>query len=156
MATEQEKIGNRERVWSMLAVAMTKGVWDLVAESSCSLTPQIGTQILDMLEKQMGLTVHGTTPEEVIAEIGRICVEGLGFATGASVEGSGKSVKLALAGAEATDQFGALQAGGVVKLFSHPFLCCGVAALAKIGKKVRGDVQIDAGTKATILTFELL
>ncbi len=58
--------------------------------------------------------------------------------------------------AEATDQFAQLKTSGVEKLFSYPFLCCGVAALAKIGKKSRGDVQIDAGAKVVVLTFELL
>jgi hypothetical protein len=156
MGTEQEKIANRERVWSMLAVAMTKGIWDLVKDSSSSITPQIGLQILEMIEKQMGLSVAGNSPEAIIADIGTIFTERLGFAANATVEPFEKGIKLSLSDAEATDQFGQLKAGGVEKLFSHPVLCCGVAALAKIGKKSRGDAQIDMNSKSTVISFELI
>ncbi len=156
MATEQEKIANRERVWSMLAVAMTKDVWDLAADSASSLTPQIGVQILDMIEKQLNLLIKGDTPEAVITSLGEMCVEGMGFAASAAVETNEKVIKLTLSGAEATNEFSQLRNAGVVKLFSHPFLCCGVAALAKIGRKCRGDVQVDANNRSTVITFDLI
>ncbi len=156
MATEQEKIVNRERVWSMVAMALTKGVWDMVEDSAATLTPKLGLQILEMIEKQLNLNVKAGTPEDVIKEIGKIAVEGMGFAAEAQVETGEKIIKLTLKNAEATEQFAQLQEQGVKKLFSHPFLCCGIAALAKIGTIARGEIMVDAVSKTTTLTFVLM
>jgi hypothetical protein len=156
MATEQEKLVNRERMWSMVAIAVTRGVWDLIKDTAATLSPEIGTQILAMVEKQMNLQATGDTPEAVITSVGKMCVEGLGFAESASVEAGEKTIKLTLTGAEATSEFDQMKASGVNRLFSHPFLCCGLAALARIGRKCRGDLQVDASAKTTVITFELL
>jgi hypothetical protein len=49
-----------------------------------------------------------------------------------------------------------LKEQGVKKLFSHPFMCTGLAALSRLGVKSRGDVQVDAVTKGVTVNFELV
>jgi hypothetical protein len=49
-----------------------------------------------------------------------------------------------------------LKEQGAKKLFSHPFLCTGLAALSRLGFRSRGNVEVDATTKAVVVDFELV
>ncbi|NMB88362.1 MAG: hypothetical protein GYA17_08365 [Chloroflexi bacterium] len=156
MATEQEKINNRVRMWALGFMGMTMGIWEIIEESSVSLSPQIGAQILKMAEKQLGLEIAGEKPEDVLVELGRIFVDEYGFAGEASVEGSDKTIRVTLKNAVGTPEFAQVLEHGVEKLFSHPFLCAGLAALARMGCKARGNVVVDSANHSYLVTFELL
>ncbi len=156
MATDQQKVANRARMWGMVAVSMTLGIWDMVQESSLSISPVIGKAMLEDLEKLAGLEIAGEQPEAIMVELGRIFVDECGFATEVKVEKTGSGLKITMLNAVGTSEFGALQEQGVEKLFSHPFYCVGLAALARLGCKARGTVELDKAAKTYVITFELL
>lgn len=156
MATEQQKYANRARLWGLTVVGMTMGIWDMVEESSLALSPQIGAQILTMLEKQLGLEIAGEKPEHLLIELGRIFVDEYGFASEAKVESADKTLRVTLENAVGTPEFAMMKEHGVEKAFSHPFFCAGLASLTRLGLKARGSVEIDATAKRYVITYELI
>jgi hypothetical protein len=156
MATDLDKSNNRARLWGLTTIGMTMGIWDMVEESASSLSPQIGAQILGMVEKQLGLEIAGEKPEELFVDLGRIFVDEYGFASEAKVDRADKVIHVSFKNSVGTPEFAMAKKQGVEKLFSHPFLCTGLAALSKLGLKSRGSVEVDPDTRGTVVTFELL
>jgi hypothetical protein len=156
MATEEAKLANRARMWGLTTVGMTYGVWELIQESATALSPTIGESIVKEMEKALGLEIAGEKPEHILIELGRIFVDEYGFATEAKVEKTDKGFRVTFVNAVGTPEFSALKENGVEKLFSHPFYCAGLAVLARLGVKARGDVLIDKAAKSHIVTFEIV
>ena len=156
MATEQEKLVHRARLWGLTTIGLTLGIWDMVQESACTLIPVIGEAILKDIEKTLGLELAGEKPDDVLVELGRLLVDESGFAAETKLEKTDKGFRITLINAVGTPEFASLRERGVEKLFSHPVLCTGTAALARLGLKTRGDVVIDPAAKTQIVTFEIL
>jgi len=154
MATDQQKFANRARLWGLTVMGMTLGIWDMVEETSLTLSPQIGSQTLAEMEKQLGLEIAGEKPEHLLNELGRIFVDEYGFASEARVESNAKTFKVTLENAVGTPEWAMMKERGVAKAFSHPFFCTGLAALSRIGLKCRGSVETDAAAKRYVITFE--
>jgi hypothetical protein len=156
MATDQEKTSHRLRLWALTALGMTMGIWEMVEESATSLSPVIGENTLTELEKQLGLEIAGEKPEDILVELGRIFIDEYGWASEVKVVRTDKTIQANLLNAVGMPEFINVQDHGVEKLFSHPFLCTGLAALARSGVKARGMVELDKAAKSQIVTFELL
>ncbi len=156
MATEQEKSARRARLWGLTTIGLTLGIWDMVQESALTLSLPIGKAILSDMEKTMGLELAGEKPEDILVEIGRICIDEGGFASEAKVEKTDKGLQVTLISAVGTSEFADLVEKGVEKLFSHPFYCVCLAALARLGCKARGTVEIDKARNNQVFCFELL
>lgn len=156
MATDLDKSNNRARLWGLTSIGMTMGIWDMVEESATSLSPQIGAQILEMVEKQLGCEIAGEKPEELAVELARIFVDEFGFASEAKVDCTDNVIRVSFKNAVGTPEFAMMKQHGVEKLFSHPVLCTGLAAASKLGFKSRGSVEVDPATNGTVVTFELL
>jgi hypothetical protein len=80
MATETQKKDNLLQLTTMSLLSLTAGVWDTLGETSFALGNNIGTQLLEMMEKDTGLEIAGETPQDVMTEIGRIFVDEFGLA----------------------------------------------------------------------------
>ncbi len=156
MGTDQEKIANRARMWGLVVFSMTAGIWDMVEESSVSLSPIIGEQLLKMAEKQLGLEIAGESPEHIMVELGRIFVDEYGFCSSAQTDVSGNTIKVVLAHAVGVPEFKLLMDMGVEKPFSHPFMCAGLAALARLGRRARPTLELDVTNQTYTITFEML
>jgi hypothetical protein len=156
MATDPEKILHRARLWGLVAIGMTQGIWDMVEESAASLSPSIGETVLGEFERQLGLEIAGEKPEDLLVELGRIFVDEYGYASEAKVEHTNEIIRVSLLNALGMPEWANLQDHGVEKLFSHPYLCTALAALARSGIKARGKVELDKAAKSQIVTFELL
>ena len=128
MATDMDKYAHRARMWGMVVVAMTQGIWDIVEESSVTLSPMIGESLLSLLEKSAGFELAGEKPEHMLVELGRILVDEFGYATEAKVESKDKTYTLILSNAVGLPEFKALEAKGITKPLQQPRLlhryCC--------------------------------
>ncbi len=156
MATEQEKNARQAQMLGLITFSMTLGIWEMVEESATSLTPIIGAQLLGEIEKRLGLEIAGEKPQDLFVELGRIFVDELGFGSEVKVESVEKTILVTFKNAIGSPEFAMLKERGVEKLFSHPFLCTGIAALTKMGIKARGNVAVDKATNTQTITFDLL
>lgn len=157
MATEQEKFANRARMWGLTALGLTAGIWEMVEEASASMSLSIGEAILTQVEKQLGLELAGEKPEHMLVELCRIFVDEYGYCTETVIDNKDTVIKVTLKNAVGTIEFGTLQKDhGVEKIFSNPFMCVGIAGLARIGVKTRGKVEFDIPNKTQVITFEVV
>jgi hypothetical protein len=156
MVTEQQKLDNRARLWGMTVTGMTLGIWGMVEESSTSLSPQIGMQILEMVEKDLGKKIASEKPEEAIRQLGSLFIDEFGYAADVKVEGAEKQIRVSFSKAISAPEFAMLKQRGVEKIFSHPFMSAGIAVLARLGQKARWNVEIDPAGGNETVTFDLL
>jgi hypothetical protein len=156
MATDSQILENRARLWGMTVNGMTLGIWGMMEESATSLAPQVGMQILDLLEARLGKKVDAAQPEEALRQLSKLFVDAFGYASGGQVDAAGSQIRVSFTQAVSAQELAELPPKGVKRLFSHPFMCTGMAVLARIGRKARWDVVLDpAGANETI-TFDLL
>jgi len=156
MATDSQILENRARLWGMTVTGMTLGIWGMVEESATSLAPQIGSQILDMVETKLGKKITSPKPDEAIRHLSRLFVEDFGYAADAKVEGADKQIRVSFSKAISAPENALLAQRGVKRIFSHPFMSAGVAVLSRLGQKARWNVEIDPAGGNETITFDLL
>ncbi len=156
MATEQKKLENQARIAEIMLVALAAAIWDFVGESSAALSGQIGEEILNLLEKEMGVEIASEKPEDVLTEIGRVFVDELGFATAVEVKREGNCLMLIASGTITSGAVRKLQERGVTKDFVSPGLNTGLAALKRMGIKARGETMPSPKPGEMIIKFDLL
>ncbi|MBN1439404.1 MAG: hypothetical protein JW929_08350 [Anaerolineales bacterium] len=156
MATDPQKMENRARLWGMTVTGMTLGIWGMVEESATSLAPQVGSQILEMIETVLDRKIDAGKPDEAVRQLGKLFVEDIGYAADFKVEAADKQIRASFSKAVSVPEFALLQKKGVQKLFSHPFMSAGVAVLARMGQKARWSVEVDPAAGNETVTFDLL
>jgi hypothetical protein len=156
MATDSQKLENRAGLWGMTVTGMTLGIWGMVEESSTSLAPQIGAQILEMVETKLGKKIESEQPAEAIRQLSALFVEDFGYAADVQVEAAEKSIRVSFSKAISAPEFALLAQRGVKRIFSHPFMSAGVAVLSRLGVKARWNVAIDPAGGNETITFDLL
>lgn len=156
MGNEQKQLENRARLWGLTVTGLTMGIWGMVEESATSLAPGVGKQILEMVETQLGKKIDAAKPDEVLGQLGKVFVDEFGYASAVKVESADKQVKVSFTKAISAPEFGLLAERGVKKIFSHPFMSAGMAALGRMGARARWDVAVDTAGGNETITFDLL
>ncbi len=144
------------RLARMTLFGLTTGVWDLIGEGALGLSHEIGSQILPVLEKEMGLEIAGETPEDVLQEIGRLFVDEFGFATEVTVSADGDKLEMKVRNCLNRKLTDDLMNAGVSKPFICPFMCVADSVFDRIGVKALTDVTKWTEGKGSIITFELV
>jgi len=155
MATDEKKKENMLRLTQLVLTALGSSVWDTLGDSSFALSSSIGDHILQMFEKEMGLEIAGESPEAVIQEIQRIFVDEFGFAreiTSTTLDG-GNKIELKVANCVNFAFSQKLLAAGVQKPYTCPIMNATVAALRRMGYKVRNDIQPWSEQSGSIITL---
>ncbi len=156
MATEEKKTQNRARINDITLVGLTAAIWEFVGESALSLCNQMGEEILNVLEKEMGVEIAGEKPEDVLTEIGRVFVDELGFAKAIEVKREGNCVLLFATDSLTSDLPKMLKERGVNKYYISPAMNASLAALKRIGVKARADFMPATKPGEMIIKFDLL
>lgn len=156
MATDEQKKANMLRLARLTLYGLTAGIWDLLGEGALGLSHLIGSEILPVLEKEMGLELAGESLVDIANEVGRIAVDEFGFASEVEVTGDGDKIIMKVrncANRKLTDD---LMAAGVSKPFICPFLCIADAVFERMGEKAMSSVEKWEEGKGSIITFELI
>jgi hypothetical protein len=155
MATEEKKKQNMLRLTQIALSSLSAAVWDTLGETSFALSSSMGDQILEMFEKEMGLEIAGESPEAVINEIGRIFVDEFGFAQDikTTVSNDGNQIELRVTNCINRAFTDRLLAAGVPKPYICPVMNVAVAALRRMGYKMRPDIAKWQEGGGTIITF---
>ena len=156
MATEEKKKANQLRLANLTLFGLSAGVWDMVGDSAMSFAPKIGGQVLEVMEKEMGLEIAGESPEDVLNEIARIFVDEFGFCSAMDVESTGGTLVLKVHSCLNRHLTDRLINAGVGKPFICPIMNSAQAALKRAGINARCDVEKWVEGKGSILTFELM
>lgn len=155
MASEEQKKENQLRLAKMILLSLASSAWDTLGETSFAFSGPMGECILEIMEKEMGLEIAGESPEDVMAEVGRIFVDEFGFCGDIDVETDDNSlytvkVKQCI-DYKFVDQ---LEAAGVEKSFICPIMNACHAALRRMGYKMREDLERWHEQEGSIITFK--
>ncbi len=157
MATDEQKKENRLRLTNMALLSLASSTWNMLGDTSFSFSGPMGSQILNVMEKEMGLEIAGENPKDVMMEIARIFVDEFGFAGEIDVvqhdtEHFEVKVKNCV-NRSFTDK---LIEAGVEKPFVCPILNANQAALRRMGFKMHETVEKWVEGKGSIITFEAI
>ena len=81
MATMEEKKLRQLRLFNNLIFGFAKGLYDLFGDSAMATVDTIGEDILEEMEHELGLEIHGENPETILTEIERLLVDEYGLVT---------------------------------------------------------------------------
>ncbi len=157
MATDEVKKENRLRLTNMALLSLASSTWDTLGESAFAFSGPMGSQILKVMEQEMGLEIAGETPEDVMTEIGRIFVDEFGFCGDIDVESDGDSLYTVKVKQCVNRRFtDKLADAGVEKPFICPIMNACQAALRRMGYKMHEDVEKWAEEGGSIITFKAI
>ena len=153
MATEEEKKRQMVRVFSLMIGGLAVGIYDLFGESAYALMRKVGENILDMMQKEMGLEIEGEEPEDVLNELMRIWVDEIGYIDEAKVEKTETGWNVIGHGCKGWNLSQKIIASGVKEPFTCPIMNTMNAALAKMGIQTHMKIDPQPGTRGTKFTL---
>jgi hypothetical protein len=155
MATEEQKKENLIRVKNLMISGMAKALWDLFGESCYATMNEVGQDILQIMEKEMGLEIAGEDPKDVLTEIGRIFVDELGYVDSFSVDGDGNTLYLHVDNCRGWAMTQQIMKTGVEEPFTCPIMNVGQAAMRRLGKRAHRKITPRPDVKGSTITFTL-
>lgn len=154
MATDEQKKQNRLRLTEMSLLSLSTSTWNILGDTAFSFSGPMGRQILNIMEKEMGLEVAGEDPQDVLLEISRIFVDEFGFASDITIDAKDEShfeVRVRnCVNRSLTDK---LMDAGVDKPFICPIMNACQSALRRMGYKMHEDVEKWVDGNGSIITF---
>lgn len=153
MATEEQKKRQLVKIFSMMIQGLASGIYDLFEDSAYALMKTVGKDILDIMQKEMGLEIEGEDPGEVLNELLRIWVDEIGFFDDAKVveiENGWQIIGNRCKGWNLTQK---ILKSGVKEPFTCPIMNSMNAALDKIGVKTHMKIEPVYETKGTKFTL---
>lgn len=86
MATMEEKKLRQLRLFNDLIFGFAKGLYDLFGDSALATVDTIGEDILEEMEHELGLEIHGENPQDILMEIERLLEDEYGMVKSARLE----------------------------------------------------------------------
>lgn len=86
MATEEQKKVRQLRLFNDIIFGFAKGMYDLFEDAALSTTVTIGEDILEEMEHELGLEIHGEDPKSILTEVERLLVDEYGLVKEARLE----------------------------------------------------------------------
>jgi hypothetical protein len=153
MATEEQKKQNMMRIMTLMISGLAKALYELFGETAYATMSEVGKEILQIMEKEMGLELAGDTPKAVLTEIGRIFADEMGFIESFKVEGDGKELKLTVSKCQGWALSQKIAAQGVEFPFTCPIMNVGEAALLRMGKHAHRTITPIPATRGSTITY---
>jgi len=82
---EEKKI-RQLRLFNNLIFGFAKGLYDLFGDSALATVDTIGEDILEEMEHELGLEIHGEDPQDLLMEIERLLQDEYGLVKSAKLE----------------------------------------------------------------------
>lgn len=86
MATEDEKKRALLRVYELVIEGLAKGIYDLFEDSAYAMMRTVGEDLLEIMQKEMGLEIHGENATDVLTELLRLWEDEFGYFDETSVK----------------------------------------------------------------------
>lgn len=154
MATEEEKKRQLVRVLSLMIEGLAKGIYDLFEDSAYALMKTVGDDILEIMQKEMGLEVHGENPGDVLNELLRIWVDEIGWFDNAHVEETENGWIIEGHHCKGWNLTQKILSTGVKEPFTCPIMNSMHAALDKLNVRTHMHIESIPDKKGTRFTFE--
>ncbi len=156
MATEEQKKKNLFRMMSLMIAGMAKSLYELFGDTAFAAMNEVGKELVEIMENEMGLEIAGENPEDVLTEIGRIFADEYGFIASFKVEGDDNEMRLIVDGCQGWNLTQRILKTGVEIPFTCPIMNVGQAALMRMGKHAHRKIESRPEVRGStiIYTFE--
>jgi len=137
MATEEQKKARLLRLCNDILFGFGKGLYDLFGEASLATVESIGEDILEDMEHELGLEIHGEDPQSILTEIERLMVDEYGLVKNASLKISEHEIDLICERCQFWKATADLKEAGVPPYTCVPMMMASAALHKRLGRKVR-------------------
>lgn len=86
MASEEQKKARMIKLFNMIIAGMAKGLYDLFGPAAIGIVGPIGEEILEEMEQELGLEIHGEDPQTILTEIERLLIDEYGLMKDCKIE----------------------------------------------------------------------
>ncbi len=139
MATEEQKKVRMIRLFNMIIAGMAKGLYDLFGDAAIGIVGPIGEEILEEMEHQLGLEVHGEDPQTILTEIERLFIDEYGLIKDGKIEIHPETheVDIITNGSVLWDACIALEDAGLPPLACVEMMIAEAALRKRLGRKAK-------------------
>jgi hypothetical protein len=150
MATEEQKKTRQMKLFNEVIFGLAKGMWELFGEGAFALSTEIGEEILEEMEHDMGLEIQGETPQDILTEIERIYVDEVGGALAADLKIKDDRIDVFIEGCILKHACTDLQKEGIKPFTCVPMMLAAAALRERLGLKEQLDDIVIKGDKCDI------
>lgn len=157
MATEEQKKERLLRLCNDIMFGFGKGLYDLFGETALATVETIGEDILEDMEHELGLEIHGEDPETILTEIERLMVDEYGLCKKATLKIEGNEIDLFCEQCKFWKATAALKEAGVPPYTCVPMMMASAALHKRLGRKCRfKEIRQDMDKRICDIDIELV
>jgi hypothetical protein len=151
---EQKKL-RQLRLFNDLIFGFAKGLYDLFGDSALATVDTIGEDILEEMEHELGLEIHGEDPEDLLTEIERLLVDEYGLVKSARLEMHPETheIDMICEGCLLTKATRDLDEAGVPPYTCVPMMMASAALHKRLGMKSK-FVSLDQDTENRVCDID--
>lgn len=157
MATDEQKKARQLRLCNDILFGFAKGMYDLFGESALATVDEIGEDIIEDMEHELGLEIHGENPQEILTELERLLMDEYGMCRHANLKVEEHEVDVYVEGCMFWQATADLKANGIPPYTCVPMMIAEAALHKRLGKKAHfvGITQ-DMEKKVCDIDFHLI
>lgn len=162
MATEEQKKARQIRLFNDIIFGFGKGLYDLFGDSAVATVDTIGEDVLEEMEHELGLEIHGEDPQDILMEIERLLIDEYGLVESATIkitdhEAGHHEVHVVYHGDLLFRATREMVEAGMPPLTAVPFMLAKAALDKRLGKKARfKKIEIDNATRSVNIEFDVV
>ncbi|MBN1260243.1 MAG: hypothetical protein JXB35_06140 [Anaerolineae bacterium] len=159
MATEEQKKVRQLRLFNDIIFGFAKGLYDLFGDSALATVDTIGEDILEEMEHELGLEIHGEDPQDILTEIERLLVDEYGLCTKATLQMHPETheIDMICENCLLTKATRDLTEAGVPPYTCVPMMMASAALHKRLGRKAKlVKVEQDIENRTCDVDFKLL
>lgn len=159
MATEEQKKARQLKLFNDMIFGFAKGLYDLFGDSAMATVDTIGEDILEEMEHDMGLEIHGEDPQDILTEIERLMVDEYGLVKSARlvINPETHEIDMICEGCLLTKASGDLRETGAPPLTCVPMMMASAALHKRLHRKSRFvKIDMDLEKRVCDIDFHLL
>jgi hypothetical protein len=157
MANEEQKKARLLKLFNTIVFGFGKGLYDLFGDSAVATADAIGEDMIEEMEHEMGLEIHGEAPQDILTELERILVDEYGLAKSMKLNIQAHEVDIVCEGCELWHATKDLLATGAPPFHCVPMMIARAALDKRLGKKAHFvKITQDDGKKLCDIDLHLL
>lgn len=137
MATEEQKKARLLKLFNNVVFGFGKGLYDLFGDTALATVDSIGEDIVEEMEHELGLEIHGEDPQAILTELERILIDEYGLFDEGSIKIEGHEVDILIHGCELWHATQEMLAQGAPPFHCVPMMIAEAALHKRLGKKAR-------------------
>jgi len=157
MATEEQKKARQLRLFNDVIFGFAKGLYDLFEDSALAAVDTLGEDILEEMEHELGLEIHGEDPQDILTEIGRLLVDEYGLCKSARLVIEGGEIDAYVEGCLLWKATKDLREAGIPPYTCVPMMMAMAALRKRLGQKAKFvAIKQDDDKRLCDIDFHLL